>query len=255
MSSTSQIEELEEAVIGVQKALQADLMVYSGGIERDGYFKVCDLLASRRPKQPHVLLVLATLGGDPHAGFRLARALRHNYSQLHVLVPGLCKSAGTLVVTGATELIIADTGELGPLDVQVAKRDEVFEFGSGLDIMQACNYLQSQALTAYRDYLIEMRMGAGMSTKMAAEIAASLVGQLYSPVAAQVDPLRLGEMYRAMQIAHAYGERLNEYNDNLKAGALEDLVSGYPAHGFVIDRREAKRLFKRVRKPNELEVN
>jgi ClpP class serine protease len=40
-------------------------------------------------------------------------------------VSGYCKSAGTLIALGANELAFGEHGELGPLDVQIAKRDEV----------------------------------------------------------------------------------------------------------------------------------
>ena len=42
-------------------------------------------------------------------------------------IPRRCKSAGTLLLIGATSLIISDRGELGPLDVQLSKPDEIFE--------------------------------------------------------------------------------------------------------------------------------
>ena len=50
-----------------------------------------------------------------------------------------------------------------------------------------------------------------------------------------------------------YGERIGK--DNLKDEALERLVTGYPDHGFVIDRTECKELFKNIRSPNENEKN
>jgi hypothetical protein len=41
---------------------------------------------------------------------------------------------------------------------------------------------------------------------------------------------------------------------NITPNALHLLGVGYPSHGFVIDRREAQRLFKLVREPTELEL-
>lgn len=232
-----------------------DVLVYLGQISRLGYGQVCRKLASKPTKRNGVLLIICTIGGDAHAAYRIARALRHNYPKaFSVMVPGLCKSAGTLLVIGAGQLVIFDEGELGPLDVQVAKRDEIFEFGSGLDIMQSLASIQQQAMDAFRDYLMEIRLGAGITTKMAAEMATNLVTGMYSPISAQVDPLRLGEMQRAVEIAMAYGERLDGYEGNLKRGSLERIVSGYPSHGFVIDRKEARELFQRVRAPKEDEA-
>jgi hypothetical protein len=69
------------------------------------------------------------------------------------------------------------------------------------------------------------------------------------PIYSQIDPMRLGEVQRAMMIAYHYGERLAK--GNLKEDSLAVLVSGYPSHGSVIDRDEARNLFKSVRPPTK----
>lgn len=224
-----------------------DVITYSGEINTKGYEAICDALTKRASDK--ALLVLSTPGGDPHAGFRIARALQHSYEGFDALVPRLCKSAGTLLLIGAKRLYLDDMSELGPLDVQVKKSDEVVGRNSGLDILQAVNYLQTQAMTAFREYLIELTRDAGLSTRVASEISSRLITGLYEPVFAQVDPMKLAEMQRAMEIAFAYGARLDEKSNNLRANGLAMLVTGYPSHGFVIDRKEAKKIFIDVQKP------
>jgi len=150
-------------------------------------------------------------------------------------------------VIGATSLIISDRGELGPLDVQISKPDEMFERSSGLDIMQALNVMQQQAMEAFRGYLLDIKLGSGITVRTAAEIASKLAVGLFAPIYAQIDPLKLGEVARAIAIAYEYGGRLDSYDQNLKADALTSLVTSYPSHGFVIDRKEARGLFNRVR--------
>lgn len=59
--------------------------------------------------------------GDPNAGYRIGRALQHNYDDVTLLVVGPCKSAGTLIAIAANKLVIGDMGELGPLDIQLKK--------------------------------------------------------------------------------------------------------------------------------------
>jgi hypothetical protein len=66
----------------------------------------------------------------------------------------------------------------------------------------------------------------------------------------QVDPIKVGELQRGMLIATRYGGMLNDRSKMLKTDTLGKLVAGYPTHGFVIDRKEAKSLFERVREPN-----
>src|SRR5690606_3014909 len=118
-----------------------------------------------------VCLVLITYGGDPDAAYRIARASNHHFKEVEILIPDICKSAGTLLCVGAKRLIFGDRGELGPLDIQLSKPDELHESMSGLDIIQAINALQNQVLDSFRTYLVDIRLGSRIRTKTAAEIA------------------------------------------------------------------------------------
>lgn len=231
-----------------------DVVLYYGGICRNGYQKVSDVLEKIPAKKDKVCLVLVTYGGDPDAAYRIARALNHHFNAVEILIPDICKSAGTLVCIGAHKLIFGDRGELGPLDIQLSKPDEMFESMSGLDIIQALNALENQVLTFFRNYLVDIRGGSRLRTRLAAEIATKLADGFVAPIAAKIDPVTLGEHQRAMQIAYDYGERLNNVTSSLKNDALIKLVSGYPSHGFVIDRKEAGSLFKSVERPDEATI-
>ena len=224
----------------------ADVFYYAGPISPGGYESITQCCVAHTPKK-NACLFLATYGGDPHATYRIARALRHNYENLHIFIPRECKSAGTLLVIGATSLVISDRGELGPLDVQLSKPDEMFEQSSGLDIMQALRVLREETFNTFRDHLIGIKLTSGITVRTAAEMACKLTVGLFSPIYANVDPLKLGEVQRAIAIAYEYGERLDDYDHNLKPDALVRLVTGYPSHGFVIDRKEARQIFNNVR--------
>ena len=63
---------------------------------------------------------------------------------LFLYVSGYCKSAGTLVATGAHKLIMSDHGELGPLDVQMSKKDNFWKKESGLIVMNTLTALQKR---------------------------------------------------------------------------------------------------------------
>jgi Serine dehydrogenase proteinase len=226
-----------------------DVILYSGPVNALGYRALCEALEKKQSDA--AMLVLATPGGDPHAGFRIARALQHAYGQFEALVPRYCKSAGTLILIGAKTLYLDDMSELGPLDVQVKKGDELIGRNSGLDIFQAVNFLQNQSMEAFRTYLLELTRDAGLSTRVASDIACKLAIGLFEPIAAQIDPIKLAEMQRATEIAFEYGNRLNEKGGNLRSIGLQKLVAGYPSHGFVIDRKEAKSIFVNVKRPEQ----
>lgn len=242
--------------VSVAATHDTDVYAYIGPVDRIGYEMLSRALEVRNgSRRTNCMLVIATFGGDPNAGYRVARALSHNYpnGKVSMLVPHYCKSAGTLICIGAQELVIADTGELGPLDIQVQKPDEMFKSASGLDIIRGLTYLRDNVLESFRNYLVDINQGSGLSTKSASEIASKLTIGIHEPIFAQIDPMRLGEMQAALTIALEYGNRLNERSKNLKPGALSKLATSYPSHGFVIDRKEARGLFVNVRIPEEHE--
>lgn len=247
-------QEIKKVIAEVVSRHDADIIVYAGVIDRFGYEEVSRVCRMEKTKE-NAVLVLSTVGGDPHAGYRVARALTHHYGGYSILIPGICKSAGTLICLGAKEVIMADQAELGPLDMQVRKSDELFDMGSGLDTVQALNYMQAQAMNAFRDYMVELKVQGGISTRMAAEIASKFAASLFGPVYSQIDPVRLAELQRTIEIGYAYGQRLSGSSKNLKQDALNKLVSEYPSHGFVIDRKEARDIFAHIRQPEDAEID
>ncbi|MCV0731567.1 hypothetical protein MLI38_025120 [Escherichia coli] len=120
---------------------------------------------------------------------------------------------------------------------------------SGLAIMTALDALKERSISAFNSHLVKIRYENQISTKMSADIATRLTEALIAPMAAQIDPIKLGEHQRAMSIAITYGQRLADKPSSLKEGALGKLIASYPSHGFVIDRKEAKELFKCVEHP------
>jgi hypothetical protein len=227
-----------------KSAGERDLLIISHAISRELHLLVSRILSARKRSEA-CTVILTTSGGDPNGGYRVARALRHYYKHVRLVVPSYCKSAGTLVAIAADELAIGDLGELGPLDIQVRKGSELSERSSGLDIMQALQAVTHYTQDAFHRVMIGTR-GFGLSTKLCADFAATVASGIATPLIGQIDPIQLGEMQRATRVALEYGQRLDAHSKNLKAGALERLISDYPAHGFVIDRKEANELFNRV---------
>ncbi len=156
-----------------------------------------------------------------------------------------------MIAIGADEIVMSDFAELGPLDVQVLREND-FRRSSGLDLQQALSVLSGELFSAFEVCFLSTiyKSGGVITTKTAADIASSMAIGLMAPVAGQIDPLRLGELSRSMEVAYEYGIRLNP---NIK-NSIKKLVSGYPSHSFVIDREEAKELFRAVREPTKSEL-
>lgn len=251
------VEEISKVVSLLSSDMQADIFLFSAAVANQTADRLIQAARNISKRQKNVVLILTTYGGDADAAFRIMRFLQRKYEKIILFVFGYCKSAGTLMALGANEIVMSDFGEFGPLDVQVFKSDELYRRESGLDIQQALDIIGSEAFTMFQSYfiqLIESSQGI-ISTKTAADIANSMAVQLLAPITGQIDPLRLGEMNRVMQIAQDYGQRLSSNLLNQDATeAIAKLSSEYHAHGFVIDYTEAKQLFnERIREPTEIE--
>ena len=234
-----------------------DVYFYCGAITYSGYWELTDQIKKRKKESPlnkGVILCISTRGGNPDAAYRIGRALQHNYEDVSILIAGFCKSAGTLLTIAANNLIFGDTGELGPLDIQIKKNDELDEANSGLDIMTALECLQAASANYFAQAMRSIHYYTGINAKLSGDMAAKVIETLISPIAAQIDPIKFGEHQRILNIATRYGNNLNQKFGNLKENAINKIIAHYPSHGYVIDRKEARELFKRVVEPNAPEI-
>ncbi|MGA8762676.1 MAG: hypothetical protein WB562_07415, partial [Candidatus Sulfotelmatobacter sp.] len=242
-------DDAKAAAASVCQAGDADVLLFNARVSRGNQERLSEVLGSREIRRPNVLLILSTEGGDPHAAYKISRLLQQRYIRFTCFIPAYSKSAATIVLMGAHELVMADDGEFGPVDVQLSKKDTLAEYESGLTVLTALSSLHEKAYLAWEHFFLAMeeKSEGSITLKTAADVAAELTTGLFSPVYQQIDPLQLGEAARAMLIGNEYGKRLNRVSRNLRPNALDRLVAEYPDHGFVSDRSEAEGLFYRVR--------
>lgn len=207
------------------------------------------ILGSREHKKPRVVVILVTAGGLADVAYRCARLLQDTYEHVTICISGYCKSAGTLIAIGAHELVMGSRGELGPLDVQIAAKDEIGNRNSGLTIDSAFEGLQRSAYAMFESFIFKLknRSGGTVTLRTAADVASRMTIGMMAPIFEQIDPIRLGEDARSQKVGQFYAERLDMISDNLRPGALSVLLNFYPSHSFVIDRKEVKSLFKNVK--------
>lgn len=80
-------------------------------------------------------LMLVSPGGDGEVAVRLVRAAQAHCRNLTVIVPDYAKSAATLLVLGAHEIVMGPTSDLGPVDPQFPVGE--FDLVSAKDIIAA----------------------------------------------------------------------------------------------------------------------
>ena len=248
---------LIEAVNRLAQKLDSDVVIINSRIISGLSRIVYNETAKQKKTRKNLHLFLCTEGGDAHAAFRIMRHFQRTYESITIVVSGWCKSAGTLMCIGGNELVMTPLAELGPLDVQLAKSDELFESSSGLAVDSAFQKLREESHKIFINHVYSLKMNfkRRMTFKTAVKAATDLTNASMSPIFEKFDPFSIGEDYRAYQIAEKYGERLNRVAENLKVtdeiNALNTLLGHYPSHGFVIDFEEASELFERVVKPQD----
>lgn len=233
-----------------------DYFLYSGDIPFVDHPEFIDFIG-REQKNPNVGLILTTTGGYAKAAYKMGRCLQSKYENVKIFIPGLCKSAGTILAIAANELIFSPYGELGPVDAQMTKRDSIAERESGVEMNETFVYLESRSRELFHGLVKEITENSNgtISFQVSSSIARKIASSIFNPIFSKMDPDIIGKRASAMKIAEQYGIRLNSEFENLKnAGyALDFLTWGCPSHDFAIDMYEANQLFKNVRATNEAE--
>ncbi len=224
-----------------------------------------DLLTLRKALSDHqgeqLDVIIASPGGDVGAAYLVARELRRRFARLTMYVPFQAKSAATLLCLAAEELVVGSLGELGPLDQQYdAKQQADFPLStSRLAPFKALEQLQRVAADTYDELVTRILEKSGMRPFEACSKAAELTSSLYGTLYAQVDPTRIAECARGLELGMEYAVRLlRRYRPEIegKQGVkiVHKLVHAYPSHGFILDLEELRDLGLPARSPGEEEA-
>ena len=83
----------------------------------DDFHVVEDMLCNTNKKR--VLVYLQTPGGSGETAERIAKFLHSKFEEVHFLVAGEAMSAGTILALSGDEIIMTESGSLGPIDAQM----------------------------------------------------------------------------------------------------------------------------------------
>jgi hypothetical protein len=244
--------EVAEAADAVSEEYGADVYLYSGEIDDDGLGQLVTALSRHKTKDKAILL-LTTNGGSANVAYQIARIFQKMYDEFIVCPPSYCKSAGTLVVLGAHRLLVDMVTDLGPLDVQLFKQNEIGARKSGLLAKSSFEALGEAAFSLYERLMLGITMGSGglVTFKMASELSATIASNLLAPIYGQMNPDVVGSEHRDLNVAMQYGLRLIRHSDNATFLTVNRLIEDYPSHDFIIDDDEIRDLFKNVDIPSE----
>ena len=224
---------------------QADVYMYAAEISDQNTDCFILTIKQENIRAKNCVLFLSTFGGSADAAFRAVRAVRRYYKngQFIVYVLGQCKSAGTLLAIGADKMFMGDFGELGPLDVQLQKKDTLFARESGVNHLECTKRLFEQMFECFESAFLRFS-GAEITTITSADIASKITVGLFAPISAQIDPMSLANSHRAIMVAEDYGNRIARLiPEETRQQTINTLINGYRAHNFVIDYEEARKIF------------
>lgn len=215
-------------------------------ISKVNLLTVHDLLCKKSFKTIDV--VLQTPGGDINAAFLITKVLRKHADKVNIIVPLYAKSAGTLMCLGADQILLTDLSELGPLDTQIYEEQDGGEFRyiSALNGFKALEEIRLHAIESLdivtKLILARSSLKIPEAIRFATEFSGKTSGTLYS----KLNPEKIGEYARALEIGERYGimllTRYRGWDDEKAKITIKTLVKEYPSHSFIIDLDELQSL-------------
>lgn len=180
-------------------------------------------------------LILHSYGGAVDTPFKVVSLIREFCKEFAVIVPFAAKSAASMVVLGADEVIMGPISELGPIDPLV--KHPVYK-----DL-----WVPVQAIRYCFEYL-RRTIADSPDPEVATFIS--------TPVLNKLDPWLIGDYEKTLKASRQYAEALlsrymlRESPERVPI-VTEALTEGYFSHGYSIGRREAKELGLNVKEADE----
>ena len=188
-------------------------------------------------------LVVFTLGGDVEAPSRIITLLREFCSELAVLAPFKCSSAGTIIAMGADEIVMTPLSVLGPIDPTrshplLPKREGAPEAEpiSVQDMRHAMQFIMNTA---------KPEVGGGYTAEAMAQIVTALFEKIH--------PLAIGAIEQSYALAKLVGRRCLETHMDPDTQAeeikkiVDTLCDEYKSHAYQIGRQEARQIGLKVK--------
>lgn len=119
--------ELQSLIAEYNKHRNSFLFVYAAAtgkqipqiaIDNSDFYTIHDML-TKIGDVKRVDIFIETLGGVGEAAEEIVRFLRRRFESVSFVVCGQAKSAGTIIVLSGDEILMTETGSLGPIDAQL----------------------------------------------------------------------------------------------------------------------------------------
>ena len=190
--------------------------------------------------------IMNSPGGLADDAYRIIRTLRSNFKIVNVIVPFWAKSAATLLSLGANRIIMDEFGEFGALDAQLVRPREdspEYDSESALNDEHSISVIENRFKIMYEQMYIRLyeHNKINMPKGVVSEQLLYNLSKFFKPLLSQIDPYKLGEKKRKLDIGSQYASRiLLQYGSAKNPEAVRSLVhyliSECPDHGYVVDK-------------------
>ena len=197
-------------------------------------------------------LLLVTRGGHTLTPLRLISLFREFAKEVHVLVPYMAHSAGTLISLGADSIVMGAMGELGPVDPSVTNQfNPIVETadaqGGKLPTPRPRIPISVEDVFSYLNLASER-----------AKLDATGMADAFAKLTEAVSPLALGNILRHHTLIRHLVRRLLMTHMDIKKeeekpaidSLVEMLTEKLYAHDYLITRDEALSLGLKVKRPD-----
>lgn len=190
---------------------------------------------------PKISLILYTLGGDTLAAWNIVNLIREYCKEFEIIVPNKCRSAGTLMVLGANNVIMTKQATLGPIDPSLnSPLNPVIPNLSPPTRLP----VSVESVKGYFD-MLKQEVGANDSKSLS---------DAYIKLTETVNPLVLGDIYRRKKQIIMLATQLlamHSVEETVVNKIVTFLCSDSGSHDYTISRTEAKNLGLNIESPSE----
>lgn len=143
-------------------------------LDQKDFYTICDLLRAKKGQIDSVDMYLETPGGSGEAAEEIVEFLHDHFKNVSFVVSGEAKSAGTIMALSGDDILMTETGSLGPIDAQMK---------IGRSVISAYDYI---------DWVEKRRDEASKATRL---------NPFDATMVAQITPGELGGVLNALKFA------------------------------------------------------
>ncbi len=138
------------------------------------FYTIRDLLSDDLRQSTNIDVYLETPGGSGETAEEIVKFLHEHFTKVAFVISGEAKSAGTIMALSGHEILMTETGSLGPIDAQIR---------IGRSVVSACDYIE---------WVDEKRREAEEQGRL---------NPFDATMVAQITPGELGQSFHAIEFA------------------------------------------------------